>query len=217
MPDKGDLAQTIDFHRTVAAMNSYPTLLRRLGLAVDFLIDRDAFPLTANGTLSVQVDLRLPTPRDPDVSPATHTVHTREGFFAVSDTHLTGSVTRVREGLLDLYSDPTRYAVLQADVDGAGLKLMNFARTLGRYGEDHLDSTRDPVSQQEQRRGAPALRTAGMMLVQNQRAYALKARFETTKRQVNKAAPSSTLPLELWAEDLVRGYRIDVWDAQVGR
>lgn len=216
MPKPGELAKTIDFHRTVAAMNSYPTLLRRLGLAVDFLIDRDAFPLT-DGTVSVRVHLPLLTPRDPeDVSPATHTAHTDGGFFVRSNAALNGPVTRVREGLLDLYSDPNRYAVLQADVDGAGLKLMNFARTLGGYEKDP-DGTRDPVSQQEQRRGAPALRTAGMMLAQNRRAHALKTRFEATKEQNKNAAPSSPVAIELWAEDLVRGYRIDVWDAQVGR
>lgn len=218
MPDQSELAKAIDFHRTVAAMNSYPTLLRRLGLAVDFLIDRAAFPLTANGALSVQVDMELVTPPDPKagVSPATHTAHTRKGFFAVSNSHLGDLVTRVREGLLDMYSDPNRYAVLQADVDGAGLKLMNFARTLGGY-ENDPDSTRDPVSQLEQRRGAPALRTAGMMLVQNLRAHALRTRFVATKKQDQNAAPGSTQAVELWAEDLVRGYRIDVWDAQVGR
>jgi hypothetical protein len=217
MPQKGDLAKTIDFHRMVAAMNNYPTLLRHLGLALDFLIDRAAIP-RGDGRLSVEVHLPLPTPRDPqeDVSPATHTVHNDGGFYALPNPALNGPVTRVHEGLLDLYSDPTRYTVLQTDVDGAGLKLMNFARTLGGYQSDP-ERTRDTVSQQEQHRGAPALRTAGLMLAQNRRAQALKERFETTKQQDQNAAPGSIHAVELWAEDLVRGYRFDVWDAKVGR
>ena len=43
LPNAGQVQKIIDFHRIVAAMNQYPTLLRRLGLAIDLLIPRDAF------------------------------------------------------------------------------------------------------------------------------------------------------------------------------
>ena len=67
-----------------------------------------------------------------------------------------------KDGLLDL--DPARYRLLQFDVDGAGLKVMNFARSLGRRFD--VEARVDPVTRHEDELGAPALRTAGLMLVQ---------------------------------------------------
>src|SRR4029077_16808445 len=101
-------------------------------------------------------------------------------------------------------------------VDGAGLKLMNFARTLGGYLRARKSDpavTSDDVSRKDKEAGAPALRTGGMMLVQRDRRGALKRRFDATLKQAKDAALGTT---ELWAEDLTRGYRIDVWDATVG-
>ena len=218
MPDKADLAKTLDFHRIVAAMNAYPVLQRRLGLVADFVIDRGTVPMVDDLHLSVQVEFGVLTvPRGAvDVSAVTHATHTRDGFFAKPKTHVFDDDTRIKEGLLDLYTSPGRYAVLQADVDGAGLKLMNFARTLGGYmraRKSDAAAVSDDVSRKDKEAGAPALRTGGMMLVQRDRRGALQRRFDANLKQANDAALGTT---ELWAEDVTRGYRIDVWDAKVG-
>lgn len=221
-PSAQALADSLDFHRIVAAMNAYPTLQRRLGLVVDFVLDRRAFPTNADFMLRVEVDLpNLGTSRGaPDLSPVTHTRHTDQGLAAISRVFPgPGDETRVENGLLDLYTQPGSYALLQADIDGAGLKLMNFARSLGCYEEDSGPDPAlllDDVSRQDKRVGAPALRTAGMMLVRKDRALALKARMAANKQQALDAA-SPVPSTQLWAEDLVRGYRFDAWDAQTGR
>ena len=69
-------------------------------------------------------------------------------------------------GLLDM--DPKLFTLLQSDVDGAGMKVMNFARSLmtlcsrpTREGSGHQARSREL--------GAPALRNAGLMLVHVQR------------------------------------------------
>lgn len=220
MPDKAELAKTLDFHRIVAAMNAYPVLPRRLGLVADFVIDRGTVPMVDDFLLSVQVEFTagvLTVPRGAaDVTAVTHTTHTRDGFFAKPKKHFFDDDTRIKAGLLDLYTTPDRYAVLQADVDGAGLKLMNFARTLGGYQRAVTSdpaAISDDVSRKDKEAGAPALRTGGMMLVQRDRRGALKRRFDANLKQAKDAALGTT---ELWAEDLTRGYRIDVWDATVG-
>ena len=218
--DAAELAAGFDFHRAVAAMNAYPTLLRRLGLAVDFRLDPGLFP---GGDLDLSVTVRfpgLPTRQDPaDLTPATKARIDGRSFAARSRVAPgPGPEPRVESGLLDLYSDPAGFALLQADVDGAGLKLMNFARSLGQA--DRIAAT-DPahlvedVSRKDKRAGAPALRTAGLMLVRKDRARALEARLTRTKAQV--AGAGAAVPsVDLWAEDLVRGYRIDVWDGTTG-
>ena len=226
LPDPKDIAKTFDFHQMVSTMNSYPTLLRRLGLVVDFIVDKGAFQPSPNQLLSVSADFpqgALSVTSSRRASPATHTLLAADKFQAVSNPSPQPTDHRVAGGLLDL--DPNRFDVIQMDVDGAGLKVMNFARSLARYhaagtddgSDDRLVPRADTVTRFEKELGAPALRTAGMMLVQKSRWSMLKDRFVANEAK-NAAAENvfqnqpNAKPPELWAEDLVRGYRVDVWD-----
>ena len=212
MPKAEDLAKQLDFHQIVASMGSYPTLLRRLGLVVDLLLDPGGFPSGNDVDLSVQVVFppgTLVTPRSADGMPTTRTLLSATAFQATSDP---AAEFPLKDGLLDL--DPTRFALLQADVDGAGLKMMNFARSLGRRTD--VAARVDPVTRKEDEIGAPSLRTAGLMLVQQQRATWLTNRFLANKqRNTTLEGQMQGTPgvVPLHAEDLVRGYRIDIWDA----
>ena len=142
LPKREDIAKQLDFHQVVAAMGSYPTLLRRLGLVVDFILAPGGFTPSASADLSVNV--RFPTgtlqvPRTRDAGPATLTRLNAKHFEAVSNP---SADFRVKDRLLDL--DPAQFQLLQFDVDGAGLKVMNFARSLWR----RLDASArvDPVT-----------------------------------------------------------------------
>jgi hypothetical protein len=211
LPKPADLQNEFHFHKIVAAMNQYPTLLRALGLVVDLLVSRDAFTPSPDALLSVEVVLPEPgTPdveRVPDASPLTHALLDDRRFQAVPMIVPAGNPGfRVVDGLLDL--DPQRFDLLQADIDGAGLKVMNFARSLLML-EGNLSSHQfDPVTKTEREMGAPSLRNAGLMLVHKQRGDMLEAAI---KRQTdfNKALPAKPV---MFAQDLVRGYRIDIWD-----
>src|SRR5262245_6887991 len=120
LPAKADIAKTIDFHQVVAAMNSYPTILRRLGLVVDVLIERTAFPQAPNQLLSARVAFApgvLTIPKSPDASPRTRVRLTADAFDALSNPALAPDELRVRGRLLDL--DPKQFDLLNVDVDGA--------------------------------------------------------------------------------------------------
>lgn len=197
LPAKSDFAKEIDFHQIVAAMNQYPTLLRRLALVVDFLVDASAATHSPGALLTVTADLPGST------SPRTWTRLTPKEFEAVSRPVPEEGDYRTSGGLLEL--DPTQFRLVQADVDGAGLKLMNFARSLARMNPD--EERVDPTTRFEKDVGAPSLRNAGLMLVHANRAAMLKNAFDRSKAQNDAPAPP-----ELWAEDLVRGYRVDIWD-----
>jgi hypothetical protein len=222
MPAKEDLAKQLDFHQVVAAMNSYPTLLRRLGLVVDLVIDRSAFTLATDAPLQTIVDFPTGTLKisrsAKDVSPITHARLTVDRFQPVSDPHLPADAYRVKDGLLEL--ERGRFTVLQTDVDGAALKLMSFARTLARLGPE--DERADPVTRLEKEIGAPALRTPGLLLAQTGRGATLKDRFGTnkTKNERGEKIAKGLIAadaLQFWAEDLVRGFRFDVWDRKTHR
>jgi hypothetical protein len=212
LPKPDDFQNEIDFHQIVAAMNQYPTLLRRLGLVIDIVIRRDAFAPLADAPLWVTVERPQGDPGvapSSDVSPRTCTILDAKQFRALTrKVQQTGDL-RVVNGLLDL--DPKTFSFVQMDVDGAGIKVMNFARSLLTIaGSTDRQLELDPVSKQKRELGAPALRNAGLVLVHNQRADMLKNTI-TRQNQFNAAAGTPSPP-EMSAEDLVRGYRIDIWE-----
>ena len=212
LPKPDDFQNEIDFHQLVAAMNQYPTLLRRLGLVIDIVIRRDAFAPLADAPLWVTVERPQGDPGvapSSDVSPRTRTILDAKQFRALTrKVQQTGDL-RVVNGLLDL--DPKTFSFVQMDVDGAGIKVMNFARSLLTIaGSTDRQLELDPVSKQKRELGAPALRNAGLVLVHNQRADMLKNTI-TRQNQFNAAAGTPSPP-EMSAEDLVRGYRIDIWE-----
>ncbi len=212
LPPREKIAEDLDFHRIVAALGSYPVLLRRLGLVVDLLLDPSAFVPAAATDLSVKVVFpagALVVPRTSDAGPATRTRLTATHFDAVPGA---GAQMPLKDRLLDLGAGPFR--LLQLDVDGSGLKLMNLARSLGRRfgGSGRVDS----VSRHEHEMGVPALRSGGLTLVQTRRDLTLRARFVGNKARnssIESQFGGASNDVVLHAEDIVRGYRIDIWDS----
>ncbi|MCP9488844.1 MAG: hypothetical protein MSC31_03105 [Solirubrobacteraceae bacterium MAG38_C4-C5] len=188
LPAREDFAKQLDFHQIVGAMSSYPTVLRRLGLVVDFVLAREAFADSTDAPLSVAVRFADRAPMVPlDVSPVTHAALSSSGFDAVTDQVPETAALRVPGRLLEI--DPKGFDLLQVDVDGAGLKVMNFARSLRRLAR--ADERVDSVSRTEKKIGAPALRTGGLMLVQRQRAAMLKGMFDANAIKNTRAQAAS--------------------------
>ena len=184
LPAPGDFAKELDFHRIVAAMNQFPTLLRKLGLVVDFIVAKSEFSNATNAALSVTVDLPSLPPGSP-VATAIASMETRtlldsKRFRPVPRAKPEPGDYTASDGLLEL--SPNRFRLIQVDGDGAGLKVMNFARSLSRMGAQKEQQV-DPVTKKEHEEGAPALRNAGLMLVHTDRGAMLKNSFERQKAQ----------------------------------
>jgi len=217
LPDPTEFQKRIDFHQIVSTMNQYPTLLRKLGLVIDLSIARDAFTPSLNAMLWVEASLPAGSAnvkRDPDVSPRSNTLLDAKRFEANARPSSAKSDYKVAGGLLDF--NPKLFDLLQTDVDGAGLKILNFARSLSLL-RANPNTQLDPVTKQERKTGAPALRNAGFLLVHGGRSQMLKDTFDRQKAFNNSAegiqAGGSQPPPILYAEDLVRGFRIDIWDS----
>jgi len=207
MPGDGTYYEaTVDIHQMVGALGDYPELLRRLGLVVDLAVPADAL-VAPTGFLTATPAFAAPAGQPADgvvrENVVHHTAYSAGGgrFVAARET----PDPAVSEGLVPLGG----FSVNQVDVDGGALKTVATATTA---------TTPPPAPggaalHQPDTSGLTALRTAGLSLVQSGRADALQAEFSRSST-VNDAIEGG--PATLFAEDLVRGYRLDVRDESTG-
>ena len=111
---------------------------------------------------------------------------------------------RIYRGLVNL--NPEAWELVQVDVDGAALQAVGFADTLRRMRDP---TTRGPASPDAA--AIPALRSAGLALARTGRGEQLLE--DLLNRKSKNDWYEGGQPPTFDAEDLVRGYRIDVRDA----
>jgi hypothetical protein len=220
MPLSGEhFKAQVDFHQMLSALGDHPWLMRLLGLVIDLEVAGSLVPqanVTTPGTLMLQPAWRSSLgAASVDVCPKVAYAHQSvdgETFFAVaprqSDPAIPANVPPT--GLLPL--PQTVFALEHVDVDGAALKALNLAATLEAIAQ-RLDPERKPLHEPDQT-GLPALRTGGLALVRAGRADALQKTF-TRYLDLNDGIEHDT-PQLLFAEDVLRGYRLDVFDDSAG-
>lgn len=185
-----------DFHQMLSSLSDHPALLRRLGIVIDLLVEIEPGLVPPTGSVRVVPDGDLP--EQPPVSPATRYDFKDRWFGAkpAQDYRMDRGFLRLGRELFDLY---------QVDVNGAALQAVDFGVT--------LEALKDPERRSEatpSEAGLPALRSAGLALARARRADTL---LEDLKdRRGKNLALETAHPVSLDAEDLVRGYRVDVFD-----
>ncbi|MGO4385869.1 hypothetical protein, partial [Specibacter sp. RAF43] len=183
-----------DFHAKVASFGATPALLRRLGLAVDVVLDGvDAAGARAAlaGAAWVSVSVTSAHP-DLQVLPPRRTRAVVNGpvFTAASSAAWVG-------GALPLGND--EWVVLDADPDASGLKLDQHARNLARQYAGEANG--DPAT------SAPGtLRATGFAIARRGRAAQVRGRVQAAETLADDGAR------ELLLDDVVRGIRLEVWD-----
>ena len=197
LPTTAELRSQLDFHRILGALGNYPHLLPLLGLVVDLEVE-NAAGIPAAGTVQLRTSAFSGSPH---VHPLTHYLLDEQGFRAASRPD-----SPLQDGLLRL-GDPTLFDLLPFDVDGAALKAVSMIASLEQ-------SLQRPAPGLPLEAGVPALRSAGLSLVESGRAYNLAAHLGNAA-DLQDAATSGT-PVELYADDLVRGYAIDVYTGHEG-
>ena len=186
----------LDFHETVQFVNQHPALLRLLGLVIDVEVDVAAAP---SGATTVSV---VPTA---GVSggitnrrPRTHCALQDNWFAAVPSA----TATHLADGFLR-FEDTAQFLPVQVEADGGGLKAVDFA---GNLGTKVVKKTEDTDTDSP----VPSLRADGISVARLGASAELHDKFVIL---ANKEGDLGSDTLELHAEDLVRGYRIDVWDS----
>jgi len=214
-----------DFHRIIASFASYPPLCRALGLIIDFAVeDPDgggvlvAGPAASFGNMALNVKWSDGHDDSGDGYPRTAWQLDKERFTTrPRGTDIERGLLRLEhsddnwrqnnkelEGLFDLY---------QVDPDGASLKTIGFTLTAQNLVARSLDFNR-PDGQVTyttgDRQPVAALRSGGLGVSRHGRAgqVAADAAAAALKNQAVEAGNSENVVF--FAEDLLRGYRIDV-------
>lgn len=196
---------TFDFHEAVAMLADHPSLMRALGLVLDFVMP---IPPGPTGEIWVEATWNpaIETPKTPRM--ITHYWQENDEFLPnwkdpddLSQGFL--NLTYVR----DIFqpSEKQDYSLVQVDPDGSLLKLMDFS-----YGMNGFESKKYPVGM-DREITLPALRTGGLGLVRNGRAQKIHQKLldATTKNDILTSDPIVD-DEHFWAEDLLRGYRVDI-------
>ncbi|NWG75530.1 MAG: hypothetical protein HXY24_13135, partial [Rubrivivax sp.] len=208
----------LDFHQALASLGDHPAILTRLGILLHLLIPLEQFRDNHGGTM-VRVEPswssdHLPSPFNQDRSPWTKFLLTKK-YFLAQPRH--GSPLKDGqlnlEGVSDqLENSKTVFHLLQVDPDGMAIKALDFAGTM-RNLTIKIDSQRAAIDTQQEV-GLPSLQTGGLALVADGRAYRLYQHFLADQ---SKNADLLADNLVLYADDLLRGYRVDIYDEATQR
>lgn len=181
----------LDFHAAVALLGDYPELMRKLGLVIDLVVPAPA----AAG--HVRFDLDVPA-GDPD-----H-VYTGPQFWPRTTFDLDPFQATPRPGgdltgrVLDLGTD--KWLVTDLDVDGAAIKYTQLAKSVFEA---------DPFDPETKDAALPALRSGGLTVTRKDRDAAVADAISRKDAHAANLADNAE-GTALFADDLVRGYRIDV-------
>lgn len=216
-----------DFHQALSALDVHPALQRALGLVFDFDLPADFVPTTTTGT-TITLSVRSAAiawqlaPQSPPLETAC--VH-----LAAANTRLFGAASRTQTkeggpfqvvGLLNL--DPARFGLAQVDVDGGMHKAIATAEIYNNPDPARSELPADPLPApnpevHDPDATLPSLRSGGLQLYVDSRgatvldAIARSTAFNTALEQGGAARPP------FYAEDLIRGYRIDIWESRTNR
>jgi hypothetical protein len=227
-PDYKDIAAApkapeYDFHRMLSALANYPELMRRLGLVLDFVFTDEVWleKGIASGGGSMKSRLRLNmdwnNKHDPttDVAPWTAFFADNERFVTrsrgkdqvrglLSLAHSDDSHAETKEGLFDLY---------QVDPDGAALKTVDFTLTAQNLVKKHLSLRQkhgEVTYTTGDRQGVAALRSGGLGVSRHGRAVEVAVGAAAATLKNDAITGGSGGAMTLFAEDVHRGYRVDV-------
>lgn len=219
----------LDFHRILAALADLPALMRRLGLVIDVALPEhnallDALAASgaadhAEGAIGLVVHWPGPPALDADAYPTTAYALSKARFLTRARTSDVADGQLALQGAGDLPDKiASDFDVYQVDPDGTALKTVGFAlsaqRLLNRPLTDRAQVTYTTGDQQ----GVAALRSGGLGVSRHGRAQQVAA--DMAAAQLKNAAlttsPAESRKVALFAEDVQRGYRVDVLDDKDG-
>jgi len=199
----------LDFHAAVSALGSYPALQRLFGIVIDVEVPAEGVPGGPGAAVAIAATMAFA----PAVPTTTSSARTRYDLDAVARRFEAASklpVPQVRDGLLNLSpGDGQVHRVVQTDTDGGALKLIQLADNLRRISQRQDAFLRDRVPDT----GAlPSVPDGGLAVIRTGRAFALARRLDDLSVLQAALVTDPNAPETLFREDLVQGYRLDVFD-----
>jgi hypothetical protein len=189
-----------DFHRTIALLREHPAVLRALGLIIEIKL-----PFTALPSVLPTGVVRVRWPQAPAALPPITSPWTR-----YSDQFLPGTTSptsNTDNGMVTLTNAPNappaggtpRWATVTVDVDNGARRLKDAAAAMSAApsGAAAADGKTFLL---------PALRSNGIALVKRDR----QSDFAQRRQAADAFATHALDQMEVTADDLVLGYRVDV-------
>lgn len=205
----------LDFHQVVSMLGEYPALSRLLGLVVDLELESEDLPEASDlAPGAVRVSAQFDRPLDvatAHLAPETAYVYSRGERFRAASLPAGDARRELVEGLLDLRqpardgSGSARFRMLQVDVHGAAQQLLAHLR------ESDPEATADGRGLSME---LPPLRDAGLSLACRAHAESLLEAMASGRDKMRAVLAGGEVTF--FAEDLMRGYRVDVRDATSG-
>ncbi len=191
-----------DFHERLSLLNDHPELLRLVGLVVDLKVDQAQLDrLRQAKWLQASVIFAEHRRANPQLPPSRTLVKAAGQALVTVPESQDFASGRLRLG------DEDRFAVLDVDPDASGIKQDRFAWTLPRLWK--LEQSGEPVSA-----APPTVRSTGFTVVRNDRQSLLQKRVDAAG---DKDKAIETGGVALHTEDLLRGYRVEVYDHNAHR
>ena len=229
-----------EFHDIMAVVNSYPQIMRKLGIVLDFIIPYDSsFP--DKGTIQLVPKSLVFEEEGTTVStPATAYEITNKGFYIGDKTN-----SIFKQGFVKINTN--EFSVVQVDADGAALKTSNMAENkvqqIARFYEvrSELSVSRNlkikelEEAEPPEDEGLPFMRSAGIAVTKNGMAEHLfkriennlqiKQNFVTASPQLMQIQPKPKIqgvvpqmvqlkvktPVQvLYSDDVIQGYQMDI-------
>ena len=205
----------LDFHQALSALGDQPVVLCALGIILDINLPLEQILDNGGGTTIWAEPIEG---KQPFVAYSQH-LTPRTAFFLdkkafLPAPHPGSPISRgflKLTGVNDDLNNNLPFHLIEVDPDGMAIKALDFAGTLRKV--THKEGM-DVGTDIPQEMGLPALQSGGLALVQDGRAYALFQHF-----QGDQVSNSSLLAnsIVLHADDLLRGYRVDIFDDQNGK
>jgi hypothetical protein len=206
---EADFAKVLDFHRALTALNSYPALMRALGLVFDIELPLSLCAPSPTGVYGTITVSKVTPSFTPSIAPAysfpavsyvrdSTTFQTAPATLPNTSTWAPGDVVG---GFLAL--TPDNFHLLQVDVDGGLLKTLTVA--------DNLANARDATIVGDD---LPSIRSGGIGLIADGRGLQLLESIVDNKSFDASLTGNQPFSRPFNARDITRGFRIDVWSSR---
>ncbi|HZT97255.1 MAG TPA: hypothetical protein VFB34_10520 [Chloroflexota bacterium] len=193
----------LDFHEQVGSLGKFAELQRHLGLAIDLLVPLiSGIPKT--GTTTVQLVEPVLLGGSADICPQTHYRLTSSDFLSASNSG------RFKERMLDI-TNPATFNLVQIDTNTAGLTMIGLIKQL--MSSQEFLYGRQARTGNVERMGLPTLRSGGLAVLQSDHDSELSHALMKAVSNNTTAESGGGSSLDLYAEDINRGYRLDIWDS----
>ena len=218
-----DTEEVIDFHQALSSFNSYPALLRALGLVFDLMLPASFIQDSAPGgfgklsIVKTSMEWAIKT-RSPELETAYVKLPIGQNhLFLTAPLLLHDSAASFAAiGLINL--DPTSFGLAQVDVDGAMHKTMILADVYNKPdsgGNVFPNTSPEPAQHPEiydRDATLPSMRSGGFSLWADERGIELMENMLQSRAFNDAMESGGAQSRPFFAEDLLRGYRIDIWD-----